>query len=474
MQIRSKKALSLPMAVLPVIGMLVFLGGGYAGLGLRAEPMILLATALAVVVAFAHGYSWNEILDAIVERLRQAMPAILILVSVGFLIGSWVIGGTVPMMVYLGLKHLDPSWFYVSAFLLNAFVSTCIGTSWGSAGTVGVALMGVAIGLNLPLSITAGAIVSGAFFGDKLSPLSDTTNLASIASGAPLYQHIAHMLWTTGAGFVICLVVYTFLGLNLDLGQIPVPERIEAVTASLEQVFVFNFWVLLPPVVVLIGSMMRLPTIPIMFSVSALAMFNAWFFQGFNLTEISNTVIEGFDLKMISDPSLAAVFPADAARLLEVGGMKSMMNTLVICFCSFAFAGAMTVTGALNLMIDRLLCGIKTVFGLISSTLAAAMLVSIITANGQLAILLIGDMFRERFKQFNLAPTNLSRTVEDAGTGVEPLLPWSAAGVYMTSVLGVSPADYLPWACINYTGIIFALIWGFTGIGIAHLRPKTA
>lgn len=210
-KIREKKELSFFMATLPILSMIVFLGVGYITYGLRAEPMILLSATVAAVIAHFHGYSWDEILQAIVDKLSKAMGAILILISVGLLIGAWMIGGTIPMMVYYGLKYIDPSYFYLSAFLLTAITSTCTGTSWGSAGTIGVALMGVAIGLNLSLPIAAGAVVSGAYFGDKLSPLSDSTNLASIAAGTPLYTHIGHMLWTTGPGFsslLYCLWYY--------------------------------------------------------------------------------------------------------------------------------------------------------------------------------------------------------------------------------------------------------------------------
>lgn len=472
-KVREKKELSFFWAIVPVFAMILFLGVGYISLNLRAEPMILLSAATASIIAYYHGYSWNDILDAIVEKLAKAMPAILILITVGFLIGAWMIGGTIPMMVYYGLKYIDPSYFYVAAFLLTAITATCTGTSWGSAGTIGVALMGVAVGLNLSLPVAAGAVLSGAYFGDKCSPLSDSTNLASIAAGSPLYAHIAHLFWTTGPGFIICCIAYTFIGLNQHIGHIDTPERIVEITSSLEAVYDFNLLVLLPPIVVLAGSIMRQPTIPVLFLASVIAMFCGSVFQGFSLSQICETVIGGFKLSMIPNQEAVAAFPADVSKLLERGGMVSMMSTLVICFCAFALAGSMSVANSLQIIISRFLRGVKSVFRLIATTLVSTILICGITSNGQLSVLLPGEMFKETYKKFGLAPTNLSRTAEDAGTVVEPILPWTAAGVYMATMLGVPTLEYLPWAFLNYTGMIFALIWGATGIGIARLPKKT-
>lgn len=472
-KVREKKELTFFWAIVPVFAMILFLGVGYIALNLRAEPMILLSAATASIIAYFHGYSWGDILDAIVEKLAKAMPAILILITVGFLIGAWMIGGTIPMMVYYGLKYIDPSYFYVAAFLLTAITATCTGTSWGSAGTIGVALMGVAVGLNLSLPVAAGAILSGAYFGDKCSPLSDSTNLASIAAGSPLYAHIAHLFWTTGPGFIICCIAYTFIGLNQHIGHIDTPERIVEITSSLEAVYDFNLLVLLPPVVVLAGSILRQPTIPVLFLASVIAMFCGWVFQGFTLSQICETVIGGFSLSMIPNQEAVAAFPPDVSRLLERGGMVSMMSTLVICFCAFALAGSMSVANSLKIIISVFLKGVKSVFRLIATTLVSTILICGITSNGQLSVLLPGEMFKETYKKFGLAPTNLSRTAEDAGTVVEPILPWTAAGVYMATMLGVPTLEYLPWAFLNYTGMIFALIWAATGIGITRL-PKTA
>ena len=211
-KVREKKETTLFLAVIPILAMIVLLGVGYAVMGLSPEVLMLVSAAIAGVIAIYLGYTWDEIMDSIVAKLSKTMPAIFILIIVGFMIGSWMIGGTIPMMVFYGLKLISPKYLVVTSFLVTAFVSVCTGTSWGSAGTIGVALMGVAAGMGAPLPIVAGAIVSGAYFGDKMSPLSDTTNLAPIAAGGKLYDHIQHMFWTTGPGFIICCIVYTIVG----------------------------------------------------------------------------------------------------------------------------------------------------------------------------------------------------------------------------------------------------------------------
>ena len=248
---------------------------------------MLVSAAVAAVIAICLGYTWDEIMNSIVEKLSKTMPAIFILIIVGFLIGTWMIGGTIPMMVYYGLKIINPSFLIVTAFLVTAIVSICTGTSWGSAGTIGVALMGIASGLGAPLPIVAGAVVSGAYFGDKMSPLSDTTNLAPIAAGSKLYDHIGHMLWTTGPGFIICCIVYTVVGMNLSGLSGTEPEKVSAILDTLHQIFSFNPLIILPVIIVLYGSIRKKPTIPVMLISSAVAMFNGVVFQGFKLADFS-------------------------------------------------------------------------------------------------------------------------------------------------------------------------------------------
>jgi len=468
---RVKKQPTFFLAVLPIIVMIFLLGIGYGVMGLSPELLMLVSAVVAGVIALGLGHSWDDIMDSIVSKLSKTMPAIFILIIVGLLIGSWMIGGTIPMMVYYGLKIINPSFLVITSFLVTAFVSICTGTSWGSAGTVGVAIMGVAAGMGAPLPIVAGAVVSGAYFGDKMSPLSDTTNLAPIAAGSKLYEHIGHMFWTTLPGFAIAAVVYTIVGLNLDVGSAGTPERVTQVMGSIENIFSFNILLLVPVIIVLAGSLLKKPTIPVMLLSSAVAIFNAVAFQGFSLQQSFTAAIDGFGLSMINIPGFdpSNLIP-DVARLLERGGMKSMLSTVLIAFCAYGFAGTLAVTGSLDIVLDKLTKSVKSTFGLVSATIVSCLTAVFVTSNGQLSILIPGEMFSKSYIKRGLHPKNLSRTLEDSATVTEPIVPWTAAGVYMATTLGVPTLKYLPWAILCYTGVIFALIWAATGIGISKIK----
>ncbi|HEY9575120.1 MAG TPA: Na+/H+ antiporter NhaC [Lachnospiraceae bacterium] len=473
---REKREITFTLAILPIVAMVLLLGVGYAVMGLSPEVLMLVSAAFAGLIALYLGYSWDDIMGSIVEKLSKTMPAIFILIIVGFMIGSWMIGGTIPMMVDFGLKIISPQFLVVTSFLVTAFVSVCTGTSWGSAGTIGVALMGVAVGMDAPLPIVAGAVVSGAYFGDKMSPLSDTTNLAPIAAGGKLYDHIQHMFWTTGPGFFICCVVYTIIGFSLkeEVTLVQTPEKVTTILETLEMIFNFHPLVLLPPIIVLYGSIRRKPTIPIMLLSSAVAMLNAVIFQNFTLQDCFNAAIGGFKLDMIhvAGFSTEGLIP-DIARLMERGGMISMLTTVLIAFCAYGFAGTLAVTGSLDIVLGKLTKHVKTNGGLIASTIISCITAVFVTSNGQLSILLPGEMFKDTYLKRGLEPRNLSRTLEDAATVVEPITPWTAAGAYMAKTLGVATLAYLPWAIICYTGVLFALLWGYTGIGIKKITKDS-
>ena len=313
-----KRKVSFIEAVMPIIFMILLLGIGYGIYGLRAEIMMLISASLASIIAVKNGYTWDDIMNSIVNKLSKTMPAILILIIVGLLIGSWMIGGTIPMMIYYGLKIISPKFIIITSFLVTAFVSICTGTSWGSAGTVGVALMGVAAGIGAPLPVVAGAVVSGAYFGDKMSPLSDTTNLAPIAAGTTLYEHIGHMVWTTGPAFILASIVYTLIGFNISSGNAVTPEKVTIILDTLNSIFNWNLLVLLPPVIVLFGSIKKKPTIPVMLISSAIALFNAVVFQHFTLQQAFEATIDGFNISMVSGLNTENII-ADIPRLLNRG-----------------------------------------------------------------------------------------------------------------------------------------------------------
>ena len=464
----TKRKPTIFQAMFPILVMLVILGIGIGFLSLPAEPLIVLAAVISGIQARILGYSYDEIMKEIATKIAKVWGALLILVIVGFMIGSWMLGGTIPMLIYFGLKLISPKYLALTAFLLTAIVSVLTGTSWGSAGTIGVAFMGVAIGMDVNLALVAGAVVSGAYFGDKLSPLSDTTNLSSAVCGVDLYEHVYNQLWTTGSSAVLASIFYFIMGQISAKNNIVVPETINILTGTLDNMFKWNVILLIPLAIVLIGSITKKPTIPVMLLASLVALINAAVFQGADLKNIVDVTLNGFNVGMVgmSEESVAP----ELIRLLHRGGMMSMMNTLLIAVCAISFAGTMTVTGSLGVVISKMLEKVNSTFKLVASTIVTCLIITGVTSNGQVSIFMPGEAFREAYLKMGLHPKVLSRTLEDSVTCTECLIPWTAAGAYMASTLGVATLHYLPYAILNYSGMIFALVWAFTGIGITKLK----
>jgi len=467
-----KKKPSLFLSLLPVFCLILFLGTGYGVFELRAEPLLILATVVTGVIAVFLGYNWQEILDSIVEKLSKTMPAILILIVVGFLIGSWIIGGTIPIMVYYGLKVISPQYLVITSFLVSSVVSLSIGTSWGTTGTIGVALMGIAIGMDASLPMVAGAIISGAYFGDKMSPLSDSTNLAAIASGVKLYEHIGHMLYTTIPVFVVAGLIYFISGIQSGASGQDIPEKVTLILGSLDAIFNWNVFLWIPLAVILWGSITCKPAIPVMLISGFIAIINAVLFEHFTIQQGFAASVTGFDTSMLTMKGIALEnIPEDLYILMNRGGMVSMLGPVLIALCAFGFAGALSVSGSLEVMLGALLRLVHSTGSLIVSTLLACVALISITANGNLSILIPGEIFQESYRKMGLHPKNLSRTLEDSATLVDPLIPWTPAAIYMATTLGVPTLDYLPWAFVCYLCIPFAILWGYTGFGIARTEP---
>ncbi|GAA0592412.1 Na+/H+ antiporter NhaC [Virgibacillus siamensis] len=451
----------------PIVVMLLLLAVGYGVYGFNPEPLLILASVYAGIIAFRLGFTWDEMMEGIQEKIKQAMPAILILISIGILIGTWMVSGTIPMMIYFGLKLIDPTFIVLISFVVAAIISIVTGTSWGSAGTVGVALMGIATGLGANLPATAGAIVAGAYFGDKLSPLSDTTNLAPVAAGSELYEHIRHMLWTTVPAAIICLVVYALVGFNLSAGDVSTPETMNVMLQTLAEMFDWSIWLLLPPAIILYGSIRKKPTLPTIILSSVIAAILGRF-QGFTSVDIFASTVSGFDVSMVNRSGFNAGNVADeVTQLVNQGGMQSMTGVVLIAFSAFVFAGIITKAGLLEVIIENLMKLIKRTGDLVLSTVLSCITMALVTGNSYLSIIVPGEIFQDTYQKYNLHAKNLSRTLEDSGTVVVPLIPWSSAGVFMAGTLGVPTLSYAPWAILCYVGFIFAIILGYTGIGIA-------
>lgn len=460
-----RKKPTLAQALTPIIFMVVALALGYGVFKINAESIIISSAFIAGIIALRLGYTWEDMQNAIIEKIASALPATLILWSVGLLIGALVYSGAVPMIIYYGVQMINPKLILVTAFLSSAILSIVTGTSWGAAGTIGVAMMGIAGGLGVSLPATAGAVVSGAFFGDKLSPLSDTTNLAPMAAGSELYEHIKHMLYTTVPASLVALVVYLFVGFSAS-GDLVRPQSVQLMMDQLDTMFNFNIVLLLPFILVILGSVKKWPTIPTMLGTSLLTVVLGAVVQGFNVVDGFTSLISGFDITMTG---FTGTPTEEVIKLINRGGVASVTSTTVLIFCAMGFAGIVSVSGMLDVVLDLLMSKVKSTAGIIISTIVSCFTVAFVTGSSYLSILVPGELFKDVYPKKNLHPKNLSRTLEDSGTVLVPLIPWSAAGAYMAATLGVDTLEYLPWAIMNYSGMIFAIIFAITGFGIAKL-----
>ncbi len=457
---------------MPLIFMFLTLGIGFGYFKLKIEILLITSAIFAGFIARTVGIGWDDIQREISTKIGKAMPAILILITVGMLIGTWMISGTIPMLIYYGIKTINPSLFLVTAFFVTSLVSVFTGTSWGSAGTIGVALMGIAAGLGISLPAAAGAVISGAYFGDKLSPLSDTTNLAPIASGCTLYEHIQHMLYTTLPATAIAFIVYFIAGRNANVVSEVNPESVDLMLSNLSTMFNFNILLLLPVLIIIIGSVTKKPTVPVMLTASFTAAALAMIFQGYNLKEVMVAAVDGFSIAMAKNISQDEII-WEVSKLLNRGGMKSMMSMILMIFSAFSFASIMSVAGFLDAILEKMHSFINSDGSLVGATILSSVIMAIVAGTAYLTILIVGELFQDAYKERGLHAKNLSRTLEDSGTVIIPLVPWSAGGVYMATTLGVSTFEYFPWAILCYTGIIFAMICAATGIGIAKIEKKT-
>ncbi len=478
----ASRNLSLTAALLPLVVMLVLFTAGMLFLEVGNELLVLVmlgAAAVAGAVAARVGRTWDDIQRATGEKLAAVLPAILILLSIGMLIGTWMLSGTIPLLVHVGLELVSPRYLLLTAFLATAVMSLSTGTSWGSAGTVGVALMGMAAALDAPLGATAGAVVSGAYFGDKLSPLSDSTNICAIGAKADLYAHVRHMLYTALPSFTVAVVVYTLAAPPLAGGD-ALPPRALRLLADVDRVWELGLTggghagyllALMPPLVVVIGIVRKIPPVLAMAASSVVAATLGVLAQGFSFADALVTAVRGFDAEMTTSLGLTPdAFGPAFHSLVNRGGLDSMVGTLLVIIAAFLLAGALDASGALELIIRRMLQAVRSTFGLIAATMAAGSAMIALTSHGGVTALVIGGLFQKAYRDRGLAAVNLSRSLEDSVTIVEPLMPWTVSAVYMANTLGVPTIDYLPWAFFCLGGPVFSLLlaatFGRTGFGL--------
>jgi len=444
---------SFGLALIPLLAMALLLGVGYGVYRIKAQVLLIAAAFITACLGAFLKFSWKDMEAGIVESIRKALPAILIMLAVGVLVASWMASGTIPMIVYYGLKLISPKYFLVTACFVCSITALACGTSWGTIGTVGVAFIGIALGLGIPMGAAAGAIVAGAYFGDKMSPLSDIPNLASVTAGSNLFDHIKHMMWSGVPAWLMGLVIYFFLGLKYG-GKNVDQENITLITTTLKNNFHFNLFLLMPILIVFYYAFTKKPTIPGMIISSIVAAFLAVIFQKTSLVQVAQAMNSGYAAKTGVDM---------VDRLLSRGGLMSMMETQLIAFTAFSFGGIMQKTGMLAAILEKIMKLANKVWSLVLTTIGTTIIAALITGSSYLSMIIPAELLADAYRKRGLAAKNLSRLIEECGGIIVPLIPWSMAGVYITGTLGVPTFSYLPYAFSNYLAVFILALFGFTG-----------
>jgi NhaC family Na+:H+ antiporter len=428
----------------------VILGVGYGALNIKADVLLLISACVVGVIGASFGLSWREMQNGMLQSTMRGMPSMLIVTVVGALIGSWIAAGIIPMIVYYGLGIVTPRYFLLTASLSAGVLSMLTGTGFGTIGTIGVAFMGIAHGLGVAPGPAAGAIVAGAYLGDKISPFAANANLAVAVSQTDIYEHIGHCLWTTLPAFVIGLAVYLFVG-GSGAGQMSGDLQLRG---ALAQHFTFSAWLLIPPVLTIGAMVLRQPVIPSMMVSIVAATVLAVIVQKVSFSDAAGVLTDGY----VSHTGLPAV-----DTLLSRGGMMEMMRVTLIALCAFAYSGILQKAGLLEPLLQRLLRFANRPGRLIMTTGLACVAVAMLTGGAILCIMLPGELFSPAYQRLGLAPKNLSRTIADCGITSVALIPWSIAGAFIAKTLGVSVGTYAPWAVFCYAGYALTAIIGVTG-----------
>ncbi len=457
---KERRKVPFSVSMLVVLFLIVVLAISVNVYDLEAHLPILLTTMFAGSIAMLYGYKWKDLEKSVLDTMNSMMSSLLIFLAVGIVIGTWILSGVVPAMTYYGLQLISPTIFVPTACLIAALVALATGSSWSTVGTVGIALMGIGKGLGFPIGLVAGAIISGAYFGDKMSPLSDTTNMAPAVSGTDLFTHIRHMVYTSTPALIISLGLFTVLGLQHSSSNYD-PSVINGILSGLDSAFNISPVLLIPPIIILVLVIKKVDALPALLISASLGGIFAVIFQGANFGNVISAAHYGY----VSETGIESI-----DSLLSGGGLDSMLNPLSLVFMTSGLAGVMDVSGMIESLTSKILGVAKGTGGLIAATVFTAIAVNILTGDQYLAIVFTGKMYQSEYAKMGLHPKNLSRTLEDAGTLTSPLIPWGACGIFMSGTLGVPVLTYLPYAFVGLITPIIAIIYGFTGFSIEKLE----
>ena len=464
----------LPIIVLVLLLTLnVFIFGDDATYGSNQLALLFAATVAALLSA-RQGNKWQDILEGIVKSISSAMAAILILMLIGALAGTWLISGIVPALIYYGLEILNPTIFLFAAVIVSAIVSVATGSSWTTAATVGIALVGIGQAMGIHDGVVAGAIISGAYFGDKMSPMSDTTNLAPAMAGTDLFTHIRYMAITTVPSISITLVIFLIWGFTIDSGS--KMESIVLVQEAITSKFHISLWLFLVPAVVIGMIIKKVPALPALLTGTILGGILAVVFQPDIVLGIAGkseasfyAFYEGVIRAMYTETSVATGHPM-VDDLLSAGGMFGMMNTIWLILCAMIFGGTMETAGMLQRLAHSIIQYAHSTGSLVASTAVTCGFINVTASDQYIAIVVPGRMFADTYKERGLAPENLSRTLEDSGTVTSVLVPWNTCGAYQAGVLGVATFTYLPFAFFNLISPLMTIFFAYAGIKIKKLK----
>lgn len=454
---------NLGLALIPIVLTLAVLGTQLFYFG-DFTPHIPLAIGIAItsLLGVYLGHDSHGIEDGIFHVIKISLPSVSVLITVGMIIGVWIASGTVPTLIYYGLKLLSPEIFLAAAMLLCAVVSVSLGTSWGTVGTVGLALMGIGAGFGIPAYWTAGAVVSGAFFGDKISPLSDTTNLAPAVTGTNVFDHIRNMMPTTVPAMLVALVVYLIVGLTQDIAGESSFERITAITTTLEDTFAISPWLLAPALLVIALAMTKKPPIPSLFAGVVAGGITAMIAQGAGLHDVFTYANSGYRI----DTGISEI-----DSLLNRGGIQSMMWTISLVLLALGFGGALERVGCLEAIINVVIARVKSFAGIQTSATLTSMATNVVAGDPYLSIALPGRMYAPVYRGMGYSTLNLARGIEEGGTLISPLIPWNAGGAFVISALALNIGGgnvenllYIPLAFACWVSPVIGIFYAWTGL----------